>query len=101
MAARRRVVWTPGAQRELGDAVEYIAQGSAEVALGVLDDALTAARSLESLAQRGRVVPEVGDPALREILVHRYRLMYLVLPDSVEVLAFIHAARDFERWRRA
>jgi plasmid stabilization system protein ParE len=100
MAARRQVVWTRGAQRELGEAVEYIAQDSTEAALHFLDDALSAARSLESLALRGRAVPEINDPALREILVHRYRLMYLVLPDSVEILAFIHSARDFERWRR-
>jgi plasmid stabilization system protein ParE len=45
-------------------------------------------------------VPEIDDPALREILVHRYRLIYLVLPDSVQILAFIHGARDFARLRR-
>jgi plasmid stabilization system protein ParE len=100
MAARRRVVWTRGAQRELGEAVEYIAQDSAGAALRLRDDALTSARSLESLASRGRVVPEIDDPALRELLVHRYRLIYLVLPDSVEIVAFIHGARDFARLRR-
>ena len=100
MAARRQVVWTRGAQREFGEAVEYIAQDSTGAALHFLDDALSAVRSLESLALRGRPVPEINDPALREILVHRYRLMYLVLPDSVEILAFIHSARDFEGWRR-
>ena len=100
MAARRQVVWTRGAQRELGEAVEYIAQDSTGTSLHFLDDALGAARSLAQLALRGRVVPEIGDPALREVLVHRYRLMYLVLPDAVEILAFIHGARDFARLRR-
>ena len=101
MAARRQIVWTRRAQRELGEAVEFITRDdSVGAALRILDDALSAARSLELLALRGRAVPEINDPALREILVHRYRLMYLVLPDSVEILAFIHSARDFERWWR-
>ena len=100
MAARRRVGWTPGAERALDEAVEYIARDSPQAALRVLEDVLDAARSLERLALRGRVVPEVGDPALRELLVHRFRLVYLVLPEAVEILAFLHGARDFSRWRR-
>jgi len=100
MAARRRVGWTPEARRSLGEAVEYIARESPEAAIGFLEGVLAAARSLKRLALRGRIVPEIGDHALRELLVHRYRLMYLVMPDSVEILAFIHGARDFERWRR-
>jgi plasmid stabilization system protein ParE len=93
MAERRRVSWTPGAQRDLVDAIEYIAQDSPEAALRVLDDVLDAARSLGHLTLRGRVVPEVDDPALREIFVHRHRLMYLVLPTAVEIVAFIPTAR--------
>ena len=95
MATRRRIAWTFGAQRTLGDAIEYVAQDAPGAALRLLEDALSAARSLERFALRGRIVPEIADPALRELRVGRYRLMYRVLPDSVEILVFIHAARDF------
>ncbi len=100
MASRRRVAWTPEARRTLSEVIEFIAQESIEGAQQVLEQALSAASSLETLAERGRVVPELGEPQIREIFVHRYRLMYRVADDLVAVLAFIHGARDFERWRQ-
>jgi plasmid stabilization system protein ParE len=95
MAVRRRVVWTLAAGRTLDEAIEYVARDSPAAAADLLETALEAAGSLEWLTFRGRVVPEVGDPMLRELLVGRYRLMYLVLPESVEIVAFVHTARAF------
>ena len=58
------------------------------------------AASLETLAERGRVVPELADPTIREVFVFRYRLMYRIETERVTILAFVHGARDFARWRR-
>jgi plasmid stabilization system protein ParE len=55
---------------------------------------------LATLAERGRVVPEFSDPSIREVFAFRYRLLYRVEAGRVTVLAFVHGARDFERWRR-
>jgi toxin ParE1/3/4 len=99
VATRRRVGWTPEARRTLSEVLEFISGESPEGARRVLEQALAAARSLETLAGRGRVVPERADPQVREVFVYRYRLMYRVTRDTVEILAFIHGARDFERWR--
>ncbi len=46
------------------------------------------------------MVPEVGSQSVRELFVHRYRLLYELRGDLVVILAVIHGARDFERWRR-
>ena len=100
MAARRRVVWAPRAQAALDEAVEYVARDSVSGALRVLEQALAAADSLATLSERGRVVPELGEPNTREIFVFRYRLLYEVQPSAVRIVAFLHGARDFERWRR-
>ena len=100
MASRRRVAWTAEAKRTLDEVLDFIARDSPEGARRVLEQALAAARSLSTLAERGRVVPERADPAIREIFVYRYRLMYRVGEDAVAILAFIHGAREFERWRR-
>jgi plasmid stabilization system protein ParE len=100
VATRRRVSWTPEARRTLDEVLEYIARDSQEGARRVLEQALAAARSLETLAERGRVVPEISAPSIREVFVYRYRLMYRVANDSVQILAFIHGARDFDRWYR-
>lgn len=100
MATRRRVVWTRSAKRHLDEIAEFLALNSPEGARRVAEQALAAASSLETLSDRGRVVPEREDPSIREVFVYRYRLIYRTRADTVEVIAFIHGARDFERWRR-
>jgi plasmid stabilization system protein ParE len=99
VASRRRIAWSFEARRTLQEILEFIHRDSPEGAIQVLDQALAAAASLATLAERGRAVPELADPSVREIFVYRYRLMYRVSEESVQVLAFIHGARDFERWR--
>ena len=99
MASRRRVAWTPEARRTVDEVLEFIARDSLDGARHVLEQVLAAARSLETLAERGRVVPELEDTSVREVFVYRYRLMYRVEDDVVSIVAFVHGARDFERRR--
>ena len=63
-------------------------------------DALDAAASLASFAERGRVVPELNDPAIREVFVDKYRLQYEVGEARVLIVAFLYGARDFAMWRQ-
>ncbi len=77
MAARvRDVVWGESARDALDEVIAYIAHGSPQAAVQVLDAALQAAASLSTLSERGRIVPELNNPAIRETFVFRYRLMY-------------------------
>lgn len=79
MASRvRAVVWSESAQRALDEVIQYIANDSTSAAGHVLEAALDVAASLATLSERGRVVPELDDPAIREVFVFRYRLMYRV-----------------------
>jgi toxin ParE1/3/4 len=77
----------------LDDVVSYIAQDSRPAAERLLIQALEAASSLDVFSERGRVVPELDQPNARQLLVHRYRLIYEVTPDEVQILAFVHGAR--------
>jgi len=43
-----------------------------------MDSARFAARSLRRFPERGRAVAEIGDPAVRELFVKHYRLIYEV-----------------------
>ena len=84
MAARqRRVVWTDQAQRMLDAAVVYVAQDSRSAAERLLVQALDTAASLDTLSERGRIVPEFNQPAVRELFVQRSRLIYEVTPTEV------------------
>jgi plasmid stabilization system protein ParE len=97
----RRVVWATAARTALDEVVEYITRDSRESALKVLTRALETAESLSALPERWRVVPELSDPAIRELFVHRYRMLYRIFDDVVVVVAFLHGARDFAAWRRS
>ena len=98
---RRGVVWSDGAFRELDEAIEYVAQDSRQAAVRLLQRLLDAAQSLSELAERGRVVPELDDPTIRELQVNPYRLVYSVSDTEVVVLGILHQRRDFDRWGRS
>lgn len=99
-ARRRRVVWTEQARHALDEALEYIARDSRAGAQQLLTDCLAAAASLQELTERGRIVPEVNRPEVRELFVQRYRLLYEVHAAEVHILALLHGSRDFAAWRR-
>ena len=78
----------------LDDAVSYVAQESHPAAQRLLIQALGAASSLDVFGERGRIVPELNQPNVRQLLVQRYRLLYEVTQTEIHILAFVHGARD-------
>ena len=44
----------------------------------------------------GRIVPELGDPQVRERFFYSYRLIYEIRADQLEVLAVLHGRRLLE-----
>jgi len=93
---RRAVIWTPGARTDLDEIITYIAKDSLPSALAFLEEALQTAESLATLSERGRVVPELNDPIVRELFIKRYRLLYEIHEQEVHVLAVLHGAREFK-----
>lgn len=90
----RAVRWSEAAARDLEEAAEFIARDSRFYAAALVRDARIAARSLRTLAERGRIVPEARSLNVREIPVKSHRLIYQIASDTVMVLAFVYGARD-------
>jgi toxin ParE1/3/4 len=89
------------ATRDLTEAAEFIARDSRVYAAALVREARTAARTLRTLAERGRVVPEARSSDVRELPVNSYRLIYWITPKVVTVIAFVHGARDLGAlWER-
>ena len=88
------IAWTESAVSSLVDAIEYIARDSPSYAAAFAVRSERAAASLDMLPDRGRHVPEFNDPAVRELAVDSYRLIYRVRGNQVMLLAFVHRARD-------
>jgi plasmid stabilization system protein ParE len=96
----RKVEWTLIALDDLGAAKAFIAKDSVQYADTFSSSILLSSRSLADLAERGRVVPEIRDERLRELILDSYRLIYKLDERVVTIVAFIHTARDLKRlWR--
>ena len=93
----RKVIWAYAAEEDLEAAASYIHRDSPVYAASFIDKALEAGRSLDEFAERGRMVPELGDSSIREIFVYSYRLVYRIEDDLISILALIHGRRDFQK----
>ena len=100
MAARRREGrWSDTAAEDLWSIVEFIARDRPQAALGILDEARRQAQKLTSLADRGRIVPELerhGIRDYRELIYSVWRIIYRVTPEAVHVVSMIDSRRNVE-----
>ncbi len=97
----RTIRWTESATSDLEEAAEFIARDSRFYAAALVRETQEAALSLRSLAERGRMVPEINAPDIRELFIRNYRLIYHPMGDHIFILAFVHSARDLTAlWKR-
>jgi toxin ParE1/3/4 len=83
------------AERDLLAVLAYFDAVSPSYARVFEDTLLEVLRRLERFPRSGRTVPEIDDPAVREILHRGFRIVYFVdaLDSEVEVLTLIHSSR--------
>ena len=89
------VIWSTPARNDLKQIYDYIAKDSKYYATNVVEKIITKAENLNEFPEIGRVVPEIGDKNVRELIIYSYRLIYEVVPNDVQILAIIHGKRDF------
>ena len=90
----REIIWSVWASDDLVSVAEHISRDSESYAATVVRELVAAARSLRVFAERGRRVPEYDNLSVRELIVRKYRLVYRVHPERIEVLRIIHGARE-------
>ena len=91
----RALVWSPEAIGDVAAIAAYIERDSPWYARAVASKIVETAESILNYPELGRVVPEIGDPAIRERLVHRYRIIYRVEQAGILIAAVIHGRQDF------
>ncbi len=91
------VRWTAPARADLKKIFAYIAEDSKYYARRVVQNIVEKTEALSDLPEIGRVVPEIGQENIRELMVYSYRLVYEIKNPDVEILAIIHGKRDFTR----
>lgn len=96
----RKVAWSAEAVADLEALAGYIAKDSAFYAAAFIQEVLDTARTLNRFPQRGRTVPELDNPSIRELLVREYRIIYSIEEARIIILAIVHGKRDLRKLRR-
>ena len=91
-----KVAWSPLAARQAQAAVAYIAGDRPDTAVEWLEELLERVALLELFEELGRVVPEIGLPAYREIPHKPYRIIYRVDASRVVILTLRHMRQDWD-----
>ena len=91
------VIWSEPAKEDLKKIFDYIASDSKYYAIKVSQEFVEKSEQLEKLPKIGRVVPEVEDSNIRELIIYSYRLIYEIKPKRIEILAIIHGKQDFSK----
>lgn len=87
------LIWTRRAIEDVQSIRQFIAQDSPHYAQLVTQRLIASVERLPAFPQSGRVVPEVNDPAVREVIQGSYRIVYRLIHDEIHVLTVHHAAR--------
>jgi toxin ParE1/3/4 len=88
------VIWSTVAFEDLEAIAAFIAKDSRHYAAAFAREVLEAASTLSQFQARGRIVPEIAIPDIRELFVRDYRLIYQITEKEVRILGFIHGSRD-------
>lgn len=91
----RVLAWSPEAIDDIDAIAAYIERDSPWYAKAVASKLVETAESIPDHPELGRIVPEIDDPAIRERLVHRYRLIYRLDEARILIIAVIHGRQDF------
>lgn len=89
------VILTPQAQKDLKNIVAFIRRDSPQRARAFGSQLIDSALSIGPFPEMGRVVPELDDSKVREIVHGSYRIIYEIVsdPTTIYILRFWHAAR--------
>lgn len=90
----RPVVWSDPAVDDLEAAVAFIAKDSESYARSLAQLSVDAAESLAQFPNRGHRLRDPKLSQFRELLIGSYRLIYLVEPQRVLVVAVLHGHRS-------
>jgi plasmid stabilization system protein ParE len=93
----QKIIWSPEAVADLEQIRDYIARDSVNYALAMVDRVLAVVDGLADFPRSGKRVPEYGDAKIRQMIVGPYRIIYRISPDSIDIAAIIHGARDLRR----
>jgi plasmid stabilization system protein ParE len=88
-----RLFWTDRSRRDLAEIERFIGGGDPEAARRWIARLETRARRAAAMPLSGRVVPEIGRATICEVMLKRYRIVYLVRDGDIAILTVFESHR--------
>ena len=86
-----KIRWSPLFIERLTEVGDYIAKEYPVAALRIVKEIIVSVSRLEQFPKSGRIVPEFGNPEIREVIHSPYRILYQENDGFVEILTLIHS----------
>jgi len=93
-----RINWTKLSVEDLKSIAEYISRDSKWYAKMQVKKLKSRTRILKSQSHSGRVVPEIENQNIRELIEGNYRIIYKIVSENqIDILTVHHSSRDLTR----
>ena len=88
------VKWTALALENVNDIAEYIAKDSQRYASAQVERFFERTQILEDFPNSGRIVPELEDEKIRELICGSFRIIYRIVSDKqIDIVTVHHTKR--------
>ncbi|QLE56780.1 type II toxin-antitoxin system RelE/ParE family toxin [Nostoc sp. TCL26-01] len=89
-----RINWTNQALTDLAAIGDFIARDAPSFAQVFVNKVFLSVERLENFPSSGRIVPEISQDNIREIIFGSYRIVYLLTDNEVSILTIFHSSRQ-------
>ena len=94
--AEVKIVWSEEALKDIEEIISFISKDSELYAVNFASKIVSAVETLKMFPEIGSIVPEYGDPKMREIIYRNYRIVYLIEERAVEIITVFHGSKLLE-----
>ena len=86
-----KIIWSPLAIDKAGDIASYIAKDKPLAAENWINTVFAKVEQLEHCPEIGRIVPEINERNIRELIYGNYRIIYRIGDALISVLTIRHS----------
>jgi toxin ParE1/3/4 len=88
-----KIIWSPLALARVRQETAYIARDRPGAARSWADGLFAAVERLADLPRSGKILPELGQPHIRELRYRNHRVIYKIDEEWVRILTVRHVRR--------
>ena len=85
-----KIIWSPLSVDRATEIAKYIAIDNPKAAKSWINELFNRVYKLQSFPRSGRIVPELGEDTIREIIFGNYRIVYRIEVKQISILTVRH-----------